>query len=161
MALARQNGALGDYYETRLQVIDEAHEISRRIARMRLLGRASWSREDYQLAFALKHGYIKLPKGSLYDPAAYNTEPDNASAIRRGLFNVKRWVGDLRDSSRLRVDNDPFPELPGGAIGTGVGALGGVNPIEGPDGMTSANWAGPKFNTDVRDMASVGKGPGA
>lgn len=125
---------------------------------MRLLGRASWSREDYQLAFALKHEYIKLPKGSLFDPNSYNTEVDNNAAVRRGLFNVRRWVGELRSGDRLRADNDPFPELPNGqAPVVGTGNIYGPSPdnakfISGgalnaglPRGF---NW-GPKYDAGI------------
>lgn len=116
MALARQNGALGDYYDTRAEVIREYHRISERIAFMRMYGRASWSYDDYQLCYAIKSGVFKLPKGSLWDPAQYNTEASNGAAIQRGFFNVKRWYTPLRDGSRLRIDNDPFPDMPTSAV---------------------------------------------
>lgn len=108
--IAKEKGVLGDFYDQRLEVIDFYHDLSRRIARMRLLGTAHWTKEDYELAFAIKAGYIRIPSGPLYMPNSYVFGTADAE-IKRGLFNVRRWVGPV-SAHGLRSDQDPFPNLP-------------------------------------------------
>lgn len=102
---------LGDFYDQRLEVIDFYHDLSRRIARMRLLGTAHWTKEDYELAFAIKAGYIRIPHGPLYHPDSYKFDADTDAAVKRGLFSVRRWVGPV-GGAHLRKDQDPFPQIP-------------------------------------------------
>lgn len=113
MHIAREKGLLGDYYNDRLEVIDHMHELSRRVARMKLLGVAAWKKEDYELAYAIKNGIVKLPQGKLFDPESYmldgKGDAGNKAGIARGLFNVHRYT-------KMRTDKwnyqDPFPSLP-------------------------------------------------
>lgn len=102
---------LGDFYDQRLEVIDFYHDLSRRIARMRLLGTAHWTKEDYELAFAIKAGYIRIPHGPLYMPDSYKFDANTDAAVKRGLFSVRRWVGPV-GGEHLRRDQDPFPQIP-------------------------------------------------
>ena len=114
---------LGDWYDQRLEVIDYYHDMSRRIARMRLLGTAAWTKEDYELAFAIKAGYLRLPNGALYLPESYTFGETPDQQVKRGLFNVRRWVGDNVNGTRLRNLQDPFPDLPTSVLaGRGLGA---------------------------------------
>jgi hypothetical protein len=108
---------------------------------MRLLGRASWSKEDYELCYAIKQGYVQLPKGSLFNPDSYNLGQDGSANLKRGLFNVRRWAGELKDPKFLRKDNDPFPEMPGGGGLSGQGAI--------------ANLAWPGISTGDSFLGSV------
>jgi hypothetical protein len=107
--IAREKGLLGEYYNDRLELIDHMHELSRRVARMKLLGVAAWDKEDYELAYAIKTGIVKLPKGELFNPESYMMDKDNAAAAKRGLLNIRRYTP-------YRVDyfgkQDPFPNLP-------------------------------------------------
>ena len=111
MYIARERGVLGDWYEQRLELIDEMHEISKRVAKMRLLGRANWGKEDYELAYAIKNGHLQIPTGALWDPKSYEFDPDVTSAIKRGLFNPRRWHS-WKDPKTEKRQNDPFPDLP-------------------------------------------------
>lgn len=122
MYVAKEKGVLGDWYDQRLEVIDFYHDLSRRIARMRLLGTASWSKEDYELAFAIKAGYIRLPKGALYLPDSYTFGENVNRQIKRGLFNARRWIGKVVHGDKLRRQQDPFPDLPDSTNTDGYGA---------------------------------------
>jgi hypothetical protein len=118
VALARDKGILSDYFTTREETIDKYHDLSKQIAKMRLRGRSAWTAEDYQLAYAIKSGVIKLPQGSLFNPTSYLLDdPKDADAdnAKRGFFNPKRLFSTM-SSKYLRDKEDPFPEL------------GGVNP---------------------------------
>jgi len=112
VALAREKGVLGDYYDEREKLIDYWHDVSARIAKMRLLGRSAWGPEDYKLAYAIKTGVLQLPSGSLMQPDSYRLGGTNAQNKRRGFFNPHRMFRGW--SSRfLRTREDPFPELSG------------------------------------------------
>lgn len=108
---------------------------------MRLLGRASWSRDDYRLAYAIKQGYVSVPRGSLWDPMSYVT--DNNKNLHRGLFNVRRFAGRLTDPTKLRHYQDPFPDLPKGPDTTNVGTANalGLN-WDTDDALNTARVAG-------------------
>lgn len=99
---------------------------------MRVLGRDRWGPEQYQLAFMIKNNIIKLPKGDkpLWDPEAHMMDMDDDTAIKRGLFNVKRWLGNVKSGAYLRDKQDPFPDLPNGLASwdsaLGGGTLGGL-----------------------------------
>jgi hypothetical protein len=108
--LAREKGLLKEYFDSREKTIDYWHEISRQIAKMRLLGRSYWGPEDYRLAFAIKTGVLKLPKGSLFDPKSYLLGEASEANIKRGFFNPLRLFKGLR-SRYLRTHEDPFPDL--------------------------------------------------
>lgn len=113
VALAREKGVLSDYYDDREKLIDYWHDVSSKIAKMKLLGRSAWGPEDYKLAFAIKTGVLKLPKGSLMDPASYKKiggSGDDADNFNRGFFNPKRLFKQIT-SKYLRSHEDPFPEL--------------------------------------------------
>ena len=103
---------------------------------MRCLGRAHWTEEDYKLAYAIKQGWIHVPTGPLWDPKSYLHHQNEAVSIRRGLFNPRRWH-TAKDGKRLRKENDPFPDLPGG-----------INVV--PD---ESKWALPRHITNMQDDA--------
>ena len=130
MYIAKEKGVLGDWYDQRLEVIDYYHDMSRRIARMRLLGTAAWTKEDYELAFAIKAGYLRLPRGALYLPESYTFDENPDQQVKRGLFNVRRWIKYDVAGDQLRKLQDPFPTLPAGnlAAGDGLGALDVMGP---------------------------------
>jgi hypothetical protein len=110
--IAKQKGILNDYYDQREELIDYYHDLSRRIAKMRLRGEASWTKEDYELAYGIRSGMIMLPSGELWDPSAYKMGIDsNNERIKRGLFNVRRWITGV-DGRDMRRTQDPFPSLP-------------------------------------------------
>src|SRR5688572_21802598 len=114
------------------------HELSRRVARMKLLGVAAWDKEDYELAYAIKNGIVKLPQKALFDPDAYKLDGDgpdgNAKAINRGLFNVHRYTAPRKDYFQFQ---DPFPQLPVTEGNTKFSGWGGrpsggfVDPLDG------------------------------
>jgi len=110
VAMARENGVLDGYFEQRKKVIDNAHEVSRKIAHMRLLGQSSWRYPDYKLAYALKTGVLKLPTGSLMNPASYLTGGSGDAGYRRGYFNPRRFLPAIT-GGKLKNREDPFPEL--------------------------------------------------
>lgn len=113
VALAREKGVLGDYYDEREKLIDYWHDVSARIAKMRLLGRSAWGPEDYKLAYAIKTGVLRLPGGSLMSPDSYRLGGSSLDNKRRGFFNPHRMFRGW--SSRfLRSREDPFPELSAG-----------------------------------------------
>jgi len=115
VALAREKGVLGDYYDEREKLIDYWHDVSARIAKMRLLGRSAWGPEDYKLAFAIKTGVLKLPTKSLMSPDAYMLGNNATQAKNRGFFNPHRMFKGW-SSNFLRKTEDPFPELSGAAF---------------------------------------------
>lgn len=120
VALAREKGVLGDYYDDREKLIDYMHDISAKIAKMRLLGRSAWGPEEYKLAYAVKSGVLKLPKESLMNPRAYllGDKGSNEKNIARGFFNPFRMFKSIT-SKYLRDTEDPFPELSGTAAPDG------------------------------------------
>lgn len=126
MYIARQNGLLNDYDDEQLEILEENIKNVAQVARMRAKGRDRWGKDDYDLAFALKSGQVKLPdpKYALWDPRAHmmGFEEDQAGAIKRGLFNVRRWLGVQNDGKWLRKSQDPFPDLPG-LDGSSLGAM--------------------------------------
>lgn len=142
VALAREKGVLGDYYDTREKLIDYYHDISARVAKMRLLGRSAWGPEDYKLAYAIKTGVLKLPTGSLMNPTSYRLGGSNAQNKRRGFFNPHRMFRGIT-SSYLRDSEDPFPDL---SRPNATGAMGGEGNLdtlwpqnEYQDGLGSAS----------------------
>jgi hypothetical protein len=144
VALARDKGVLNDYFEDRLKVIDEYHDLSKKVARMRLLGRHAWTGEDYQVAYAIKSGYLKLPRGSLWDPNAYTVDENEKASLTRGFFNVKRY-GLGGSTNHLRRNQDPFPDLPGKPAApmpseaTG-GFFQGLNPTKSAEYVPYQQW---------------------
>lgn len=112
--MARQNGLLDDYDNEQLEILNENIQNVAQVARMRALGRDRWNMDDYKLAFAIKSGQIKLPANDkpLWDPEAHMLEADNKASVQRGLFNVKRWIGNQKTAEYLRSNQDPFPDLP-------------------------------------------------
>ena len=114
MHLARQQGLLQDYDKEQVEILEENIKNVLEVAKMRALGRDRWGPEQYQLAFMIKHGIIKLPRGDkpLWDPEAHMMGESDESAIKRGLFNVRRWLGQTRGGQYLRTNQDPFPDLP-------------------------------------------------
>lgn len=114
MKAARDNGLLQDFDNEQKEIVFENIENVKKVAEMRLMGRDRWGPEQYQLAFMIKHGILKLPDGTkpLWDPKAHMLEGDNEAAIKRGLFNVKRWLGNTKSGLYLRYHQDPFPDLP-------------------------------------------------
>ncbi len=114
MHLARQNGLLQDYDNEQIEILTENINNVLEVAKMRALGRDRWGPEQYKLAFMIKHGIIKLPAGDkpLWDPEAHMMGESDESAIKRGLFNVRRWLGTVKGGQYLRYHQDPFPDLP-------------------------------------------------
>lgn len=111
VALAREKGVLSDYYDDREKLIDYWHDVSARIAKMKLLGRSAWGPEEYKLAFAIKTGVLKLPDGSLMDPKSYKLgERTTGDNFTRGFFNPKRMFKQVV-TKYLRSNEDPFPDL--------------------------------------------------
>lgn len=140
MHIAREKGLLGEYYGDRLELIDHMHELSRRVARMKLLGVAAWDKEDYELAYAIKNGIVKLPTGALFDPDSYmlDGKNNNAGAIQRGLFNVHRYTQPRLDKWKYQ---DPFPSLPitDAQNSNFASALNGYsNPLSGTAALSTA-----------------------
>lgn len=111
VALAREKGVLSDYYDDREKLIDYWHDVSARIAKMKLLGRSAWGPEEYKLAFAIKTGVLKLPDGSLMNPESYKLGEKNiGDNFTRGFFNPKRMFKQVV-TKYLRSNEDPFPDL--------------------------------------------------
>lgn len=108
--LAREKGVLNEYFDEREKLIDYWHDVSARIAKMRLLGRSEWGPEDYKLAYAIKSGVMKLPKGSLMNPQSYLDGMNTKNSINRGLFNPFRLF-PTRTDKYLRTQEDPFKDL--------------------------------------------------
>lgn len=147
MHIAREKGLLGEYYNDRLELIDHMHELSRRVARMKLLGVAAWDKEDYELAYAIKTGIVKLPKGELFNPESYLLDKDVKSAMRRGLFNVRRYTEPRLDYFGKQ---DPFPNLPNDPTAYGSSTV-------GQDFLTGKRWMGlvgpdDRFRNAPRDI---------
>jgi hypothetical protein len=107
--IATEKRIFGDWYEERLELINKMHELSAQIAKMRLMGRANWSKADYDLAYEIKSGLVEIPTGPLYKPESYLMGRTHAENIKRGLFNVRRWIGE---TPLFDKKNDPFPDLP-------------------------------------------------
>lgn len=109
MYIATEKGILGDWYQERLELIDYMHNLSKQIAKMRLMGRANWTKADYDLAYEIKSGLVEIPSGPLYKPESYLMGRTPQQNLKRGLFNVRRWIGY---TPLMDPKNDPFPELP-------------------------------------------------
>lgn len=140
--LAREKGILTDYYDDREKLIDYWHDVSARIAKMRLLGRSSWGPEDYKLAYAIKTGVLRLPSGSLMNPESYKLgQADEGVNRARGFFNPFRLFRGWK-SNYLRTNEDPFPDLSGVPLGANDAAhapFGILNNLMG--GNDPANYA--------------------
>lgn len=134
MYIATEKKIFGDWYEERLELIDYMHNLSKQIARMRLLGRANWSKDDYDLAYEIKSGLVEIPSGPLYKPESYLMGRTHAENVKRGLFNVRRWIGktDLMDPK-----NDPFPDLPAAVPSRNLFPRGGRGEYSDPTYITS------------------------
>lgn len=110
------------------------------VAKMKLFGRDRWTEEDYEFLWKLKSGNIILPRGDIWDPKTHQLAPNNEAAIKRGLFNVARWVGETWGGRYLRKSQDPFPDIPNvirspqfGVDSGGVaaqGSFGAFNPAQ-------------------------------
>lgn len=111
MFIARQNGLLDGVVKSQWDIIQENVNNALQVAKMKVNGRDRWTSEDYQFAFMVKKGIIKIPKGPIWEPKTHMIDKDNASSIKRGLFNVKRWFGSPLDGSDMQYMEDPFPEL--------------------------------------------------
>lgn len=109
MYIATEKGILGDWFQERLELIEYMHNLSKQIAKMRLLGRANWTKADYDLAYEIKSGLVEIPSGPLYKPESYLMGRTPQENVKRGIFNVRRWIGY---TPLLKKDNDPFPDLP-------------------------------------------------
>lgn len=114
MYIARQNGLLADYDDEQLEILRENIANVQKAAEMRAKGRDRWGPEEYKFAFAIKSGLIRLPDKDkpLWDPDAHMLGLTPNQAVSRGLFNVKRWLGDQKSAEYLQINNDPFPDLP-------------------------------------------------
>lgn len=149
VALAREKGVLSDYYDDREKLIDYWHDVSAKIAKMRLLGRSAWGPEEYKLAFALKTGVLKLPTGSLMNPEAYKLGESNDHNYTRGIFNPLKMFKQAT-SKYLQHHEDPFPEL------SGVNAAGNFDAVAIPGLWTAQNFG----DVDAAASWNVGNGAG-
>lgn len=156
VALAREKGVLGDYYDDREKLIDYWHDVSARIAKMRLLGRSAWGPEDYKLAFAIKSGVLTLPTGSLMDPKSYKLGQEDKANAQRGFFNPFRMFKGLQ-SKHLRDTEDPFPELSGASPARGGKSGAWDDAAQGPGDIFNqigANYGSADYA--VKNVAGLG-----
>lgn len=112
--LARTNGLLADHDDQQLEILNENIENVRKVAVMKAKGADRWGPEEMKFAFAIKSGLIKLPPADkpLWNPEAHMLGLSQEEAVSRGLFNVKRWLGDQKSAEYLQRNQDPFPDLP-------------------------------------------------
>lgn len=153
VALAREKGVLGDYYDEREKLIDYWHDVSAKIAKMKLLGRSAWGPEEYKLAFAIKTGVLELPTGSLMNPESYKMDKTNEVNFARGFFNPKRMFKQVT-TKYLRSREDPFPDLTDFTAGTaGIKIPGLYSNTDGGKVDERAGWDLPEPR-----IASMGAG---
>jgi len=105
VANAKRNGVLDEYYATRIKVIDHMHDVSKYLAKKRLEGIHTFSKDDFKLMYAIETGRLDIGYlGRLMTP---HKDPEARS---RGLFNPRRPDPDNTTESALSYyDNDiPF-----------------------------------------------------
>lgn len=79
---------LPEFYAKREAEIEKQAELQTNLAKIRLRGYPKDSKE-LALAFAIKKGLIKLPKGPVWRPADWSaTKPE----LARGFFNPNRYI---------------------------------------------------------------------
>ncbi len=119
MALARRKGILDDYYQTREQVIDYNHDVSKRAAHMRLKGMSKWTKDDWKFWYALDSGLLDVDlTGPLWDPN-FNLgkkHKDSEKAIKRGLFNPLYLFPKDNTKHLIPRKEDPMTQIPIGDI---------------------------------------------
>lgn len=101
---------LKGYTEQQWDVVQENAHNQLQVAKMKIHGVDRWTEDDYKFAFLVKKGIIKIPKGPIWNPQTHMMGGNNEDNIKRGLFNVKRWLGNSISSMDPYAE-DPFPEL--------------------------------------------------
>lgn len=107
--MAKKKGVLTDYYQTREDVIDFYHDLSKRLAKLRNKGVAFMTEEDYKLLYAIHDGTLQMPsmQVGLMSPNGY---PDKNN-FRRGMFNPHVIFGIDRINGKQFTKQDPWSPL--------------------------------------------------
>lgn len=79
---------LPDLYKEQEAEIDKMAKLQARLAKIRMQGGWPRTSDEVALLFAIKKGYIKLPKGALWEFDKWARE-DN---VQRGIFNPMRYI---------------------------------------------------------------------
>jgi len=73
----------GDVFAEKKMLLEKQLDIHKQLAMIRMMG--AQTKEDYMLLWAIKRGYIKIPKGPIFEPSKLESVP-----FHRGLFNIKK-----------------------------------------------------------------------
>jgi hypothetical protein len=86
---------LPDLYKEQEAEIDKMAKIQARLAKIRMQGGWPRTADEVSLLFAIKKGYIQLPKGALWDFKNWH----HADNMQRGIFNPLRYIAGTRQYS--------------------------------------------------------------
>lgn len=87
-----------EYVETREKVIDDLHELSARVAKIRL--RNVKTKEDLMFLYAIARGVIKLPEGELW-----KGRPSNSNTFAPGTFSILKVLNAI---GKDKLADDPI-----------------------------------------------------
>lgn len=79
-----------EYWEKRMEVIENQAELQKNLALIRLRG--PQSKKDFMVLYMLNTGQLPLPRGSVFEPAqwSYNNED-----FTRGMLNPRRYMSPV------------------------------------------------------------------
>lgn len=151
MAIQRMKGLTKQQDEAERKAIEDAAEVSKRVALIRQGGVAGLTQDDIDFMFKVDAGIIQLPRGPIWDPASYKYAGDKdatwADQRSRGMFNPKKLFPQMVNTY-MRKKNDPFPGIQRnqtlaksvlGAGNSGGGSVLSVPGFDWPAGV-SAEW---------------------
>lgn len=118
----------GDVFAEKKMLLEKQLDLHKQLAMIRMMG--AQSKEDYYLLWAIKRGYINIPKGPIFEPGKLESVP-----FHRGLFNIKKLFP--MDGSASAVN-----DIGGGWSGT-------IN----ADRTQRLNWRDPLSNKNATDTA--------
>lgn len=106
---------LPEFYAKREAEIEKQAELQTNLAKIRLRGYPKDAKE-LSLAFAIKKGLIRLPKGPVWQPSSWSaTQPE----LQRGFFNPNRWIIGAAPYNDIDSIFQPENRNPAGAISAG------------------------------------------
>jgi len=121
----------GDVFAEKKMLLEKQLDLHKQLAMIRMMG--AQSKEDYYLLWAIKRGYINIPKGPIFEPSKLEK-----TEFHRGLFNIKKllpmdgfasksdgvgagWTGDMFANSKTRLNfKDPLSTDAGADSGNGT-----------------------------------------
>lgn len=85
-----------EYWEKRMEVIENQAELQKNIALIRLRG--PQTKKDFMIVYMLQTGQLPLPQGAVFEPKTWSYDNKN---FNRGLLNPNRHMPEVVETNKM------------------------------------------------------------